>query len=70
MQLNPYVQGDKVYPSTITPIKTTVLERKPYTADTNKLSNTAFIPAEKPKEKNPLLEPRQGIKILPTDDEK
>ena len=46
------------------------IERKPYAAGTNNLSNTAFVPVEKPKEKNPMLEPRQGIKILPTDDAK
>ena len=71
MQLNPYVQGDKQYPSTISPNRVLEnMERKPFVVTTNKVKNATFIPAEKPKEKNPLLEPRQGIKILPTEDEK
>jgi len=47
--------------------------RKPFVASTNKLNiaevpTKEFIPAEKPKEKNPMLQPRQGIKELPVDD--
>jgi len=75
MQVDPYVRGDKqTYASTISPDKlATATERKPFVVTTNKL-NTAkaptkdFIPTEKSKEKNPMLQPRQGIKELPTDD--
>ena len=69
MEDNPYVRGDKqTYASTISPNKTATAERKPFAASTNKVNDATFVPAEKPKEKNPMLQPRQGIKELPTDD--
>jgi len=68
-QWDPFTPGDKLsYPSTIRPSKTAVAERRPFVVTTNRVKNAVFVPAEKPKEKNPILEPRQGIKILPTDD--
>ena len=70
MQADLYKQGDKqTYASTISPNKTAVnAERKPYVTSTNKIPDTAFVPAEKPTEKNPMLQPRQGIKELPVND--
>jgi len=73
MQVDPYKQGDKqTYASTISPNKLAAAnaERKPYVGSTNKINSAAFVPAEKPKERNPMLQPRQGIKELPTDDDK
>ena len=68
MQPNPFAQSDKqTYASTISPAKTAPTERKHFV--TNKVSAATFVPAEKPKEKNPLLQPRQGIKELPINDE-
>ena len=70
MQTEPFVKGDKqTYASTISPNKVATAERKTFKASTNKVGNIAFVPAEKPKEKNPLLQPRQGIKELQTDDQ-
>ena len=69
MQTEPFVQGDKRYPSTISPNKTATVEKKSFVASTNKVNASAFVPAEKPKEKNLLLQPRQGIKELQTDDQ-
>ncbi|MCL1919656.1 MAG: hypothetical protein FWG50_01035 [Kiritimatiellaeota bacterium] len=71
MQAEPFTKSDKqVYASTASPDKRAAnAERKPFVASTNKVANAAFVPAEKPKERNPLLQPRQGIKELQTDDE-
>ena len=68
MKADPFKQGDKeTYVPTISPPSNTDMARKPFVASTNKVGNTAFVPAEKPKGKDPMLEPRQGIKVLPTD---
>jgi len=69
MEDNPYTRSDKqTYASTISPNKTATAQRKPFVGTTNKAPDTAFVPAERSKEKNPMLQPRQGIKELPVDD--
>lgn len=66
-----YTQGEADFPSTISIDKTLgSQEKKPFLVSTN---NSPFIVTERPKEKNPLLEPRQGIKApeetIPTKDQ-
>ena len=70
MKDNPYKPGDDlIHPSTISSNQTLLAEQKRFVVGTNKTAATKeFIPAEKPKEKNPLLKPRQGIKEIPVDD--
>ena len=75
MEGDPFKSGDKqAHASTISPNKLAVTpEKKLFVVNTNKLHAAKvpvkdFVPAEKPKEKNPMLQPRQGIKELPTDD--
>ena len=67
----PYTAIAPLYPSTITADKTQVSqEKKKFLVSTN---DSPFIVTERPKGRNPLLEPRQGIKApeetLPTKDE-
>jgi|GEM_PF-1256146 len=73
----PYTHNEKqTYVPSITPPpmmdekqKKPFVVKTPYGAWTNKaLSAEMFVPSEKPKDKNPMLQPRQGIKELPTDD--
>ena len=58
----PYVQRQQITVPSITPDQTAVLsEHKPFSGD-KKLEAAGFTAPEKPREKNPLLAPRQGIK--------
>jgi hypothetical protein len=55
-----YTQGDADFPSTISIDQTfSSQEKKSFLVSSN---DSPFIITERPKEKNPLLEPRQGIK--------
>ncbi len=66
-----YTSIAPLFPSTITTDKTQVSqEKKQFLISTN---NSPFIVTERPKGRNPLLEPRQGIKApedtMPAKDE-
>lgn len=55
-----YTQGQSAFPSTISNDKSfSSQEKKMFLASTN---DSPFIVTERPKARNPLLEPRQGIK--------
>lgn len=55
-----YQPNDPLFPSTITADKAgATYDKKPFLLHTN---DSPFIATERPKERNPLLEPRQGIK--------
>ena len=69
-EVKKYTQGEADFPSTISIDRTLGShEKKPFLVSTN---NSPFIVTDRPKEKNPLLEPRQGIKApeetIPTKD--
>ncbi|MEI7945196.1 MAG: hypothetical protein WCJ02_00800 [bacterium] len=66
-----YKQGESAFPSTISVDKSLASqEKKPFLVSSN---SSPFIVTERPEEKNPLLEPKQGIKAPvetpPTKDE-
>ena len=70
-QADPFKPDEKqTYVPTISPPNMAAMKKKPYMASTNKLGHTVFTLKEEPKEKNPMLQPRQGIKELPPDDGK
>jgi hypothetical protein len=55
-----YLPGESAFPSTISANKALASqEKKPFLVSTN---NSPFIVTERPEERNPLLEPKQGIK--------
>lgn len=59
-EVKTYTQGDADFPSTISIDQTfSSQEKKSFLISSN---DSPFIITERPKEKNPLLEPRQGIK--------
>lgn len=58
----PYEQHRQVVAASITPDPGAAAEHKPFVEGANKLEAAGYTPPEKPREKNPLLAPRQGIK--------
>lgn len=60
----PFVQRPPVTVPTITPDRKAINmdDRKPYVEGEGKLAAAGYKPPDKPREKNPLLAPRQGIK--------
>jgi hypothetical protein len=60
----PYAQSQQITVPTMTPDRKAINmdEHKPYIEGENKLQAAGYKPPEKPREKNPLLAPRQGIK--------
>ena len=55
-----YKQGESAFPSTISFDKSLASqEKKPFLVSSN---SSPFIATERPEERNPLLEPKQGIK--------
>ena len=63
-EAKPYVQGPQITAPTMSPDRKAINmdEHKPYVEGEAKLTATGYKPPEKPREKNPLLAPRQGIK--------
>lgn len=60
LESKPYTPAEIDHPSTITADKSFVeQEKKSFLVSSN---NSPFVVTERPKERNPLLEPRQGIK--------
>ncbi len=60
----PFVQRPPITVPTMTPDRKAINmdEHKPYVEGESKLVSAGYKPADKPREKNPLLAPRQGIK--------
>ncbi len=58
----PYKQGKPIKVPTIK-ADTTPLERKPYESSQKTPAATPYRKSDKPRERDPLLEPKQGIKL-------
>lgn len=58
----PYTVQQHISVPTIKPDPSSVAEKKPYQDPTDKLADGTYKPSDKPRDKNPLLKPRQGIK--------
>lgn len=63
----PYTQSQQITVPTMTPDRKAINmdEHKPYVEGENKLQAAGYQAPDKPREKNPLLAPRQGIKEHP-----
>ena len=58
-----YVQQKHISVPTIKADVRDIPEKKPFDATGKKVADADFKPADKPESKNPLLTPRQGIKL-------
>jgi hypothetical protein len=58
-----YVQQKHISVPTIKADVRDLPEKKPFDATGKRVADAGFTPAEKPQSKNPLLTPRQGIKL-------
>lgn len=62
-QKAPFVQTRQISAPSMTADPGATAEHKPFVSNEKKLEDEGFAAPQRPREKNPLLAPRQGIKV-------